>query len=247
MSVENEEANERANWILVRIARDERERCELETRLRLANVELEGARTDLARFKAEDELNPGASNAAERVVDLEAKVAELTAKIESRRSDEEALVGEVERLRVELRGARSAKSVAEVEVEKARNALAAAERERDEARAKVKRFEDDAFGALLAPRDQGPPTVKPIPVNPGTPGPGTPPAPAGTCCRLRAKVALFPMTIPEEICGVPSAELADVMLFDQKSPLGKPVITFRFCPWCGKPWTRTGSTFEIAP
>lgn len=247
MTGENEPTlpNERANWILARLARDERERWELETRLRLANVELEGARTDLARFKAEDELNPGASNAAERVVDLEAKVAELTAKIESRRSDEEALVGEVERLRVELRGARSAKSAAEVEVEKVRNELAAAQRERDEARAKVKRFEDDAFGALLAPRADGP-TTKPLPVNPGAPA-ATPPVPAGMCCRLRAKVALFPVAIPEQLCGVPSSELADVMVFDEKSPGGKPLITFRFCPWCGKPWTRTGSTFEIAP
>ena len=37
----------------------------------------------------------------------------------------------------------------------------------------------------------------------------------------------------EEDCGISDAELADVVRFDLQTPDGKPVLAFRFCPWCG--------------
>lgn len=66
------------------------------------------------------------------------------------------------------------------------------------------------------------------------------------CCKLRTKILLAPAVLEEEECGVPDSELADVMVFE-KSPHGRPMITFRFCPWCGKPWERTGKTIERNP
>ena len=44
--------------------------------------------------------------------------------------------------------------------------------------------------------------------------------------------------LPTEACGIPDSELADFMMFDLTSPGGKPVIGFKYCPWCGK--QRTG-------
>lgn len=57
-----------------------------------------------------------------------------------------------------------------------------------------------------------------------------------TCCPIRRKVVVGILSVlPEEACGVPDSELADVIRFDLASPAGRPVIAFRYCPWCGKP------------
>ena len=71
-----------------------------------------------------------------------------------------------------------------------------------------------------------------------------------TCCDLRRKITVFLGPIlPEEICGVPDSVVADAMRFDLDGPPrtdGKPgtkgVIGFRFCPWCGKPFTPSSET-----
>lgn len=67
------------------------------------------------------------------------------------------------------------------------------------------------------------------------------------CCSMRKKIALTPYSLPEEVCGVSDAEVADFLIFDMKSPNGRPVLTFRFCPWCGKPWKVSGQIHEVAP
>lgn len=66
-----------------------------------------------------------------------------------------------------------------------------------------------------------------------------------TCCPLRAKIITAIVgTVPEQICGVPPSAIADVTRFDLQAPgiPGQPksrnaVVQFRFCPWCGKPYT----------
>lgn len=56
-----------------------------------------------------------------------------------------------------------------------------------------------------------------------------------SCCPIRRKVLVGILSVlPEEACGVPDSELADVVRFDLQSGSGRPVIAFRFCPWCGK-------------
>lgn len=63
-----------------------------------------------------------------------------------------------------------------------------------------------------------------------------------TCCQMRRKTTVFLGPIlPEEVCGIPDSILADFMRFDMdsvKCPDGKarPILGFRFCPWCGKPF-----------
>lgn len=55
------------------------------------------------------------------------------------------------------------------------------------------------------------------------------------CCKLRLKLVCGIIQIlTEEQCGVPESEIADVLRFDLEVPSGKPVVGFRFCPWCGK-------------
>jgi hypothetical protein len=62
------------------------------------------------------------------------------------------------------------------------------------------------------------------------------PTPARTCCPMRRKVLVGVISVlPEAQCGVGDAELADFLRFDLQTPSGKPVIAFRFCPWCGQP------------
>jgi hypothetical protein len=62
-----------------------------------------------------------------------------------------------------------------------------------------------------------------------------PEQPEPSCCPARKKIVLTIVAIlPEADCGVPDTELIDVMRFDVQAPDGKPVIGFRFCPWCGK-------------
>ena len=62
------------------------------------------------------------------------------------------------------------------------------------------------------------------------------PGPAAqTCCPMRRKVVVGILAVlPEDRCGVGDAELADFLRFDLESPSGSPVLSFRFCPWCGK-------------
>ena len=67
------------------------------------------------------------------------------------------------------------------------------------------------------------------------------------CCTMRKKILLTPYSRPEDVCGVSDAEVADFLIFDMKSPTGRPVLTFRFCPWCGKPWKLSGQIHEVAP
>ncbi len=51
---------------------------------------------------------------------------------------------------------------------------------------------------------------------------------------MRRKVVVGILgVLPEEQCGVPDSELADFMRFDLQTPDGKPVLAFRYCPWCG--------------
>jgi hypothetical protein len=51
---------------------------------------------------------------------------------------------------------------------------------------------------------------------------------------MRRKVVVGILgVLPEEQSGVPDSELADYMRFDLQTPDGKPVLAFRFCPWCG--------------
>jgi hypothetical protein len=64
---------------------------------------------------------------------------------------------------------------------------------------------------------------------------------------MRKKIVLTPYSLPEDACGVSDVEVADFLIFDVKSPNGRPVLTFRFCPWCGKPWKVTGQIHEVAP
>ena len=60
------------------------------------------------------------------------------------------------------------------------------------------------------------------------------PGPGSTCCLMRRKVVVGILgVLPEEQCGVPDSELADFMRFDLQTPDGKPVLAFRYCPWCG--------------
>jgi hypothetical protein len=69
-----------------------------------------------------------------------------------------------------------------------------------------------------------------------------------TCCDMRRKVTVFlGPVLPEEVCGVPDTLLADFMRFDlpdAQAPDGttKPVLGFRYCPWCGKPFTSSSET-----
>lgn len=79
-----------------------------------------------------------------------------------------------------------------------------------------------------------------------------------TCCLMRRKTTVFlGPVIPEEVCGVSDLILADFMRFDMDAvvcPDGKkrPILGFKFCPWCGKPFvpgkseTRT-TAFGAAP
>ena len=65
-------------------------------------------------------------------------------------------------------------------------------------------------------------------------GGGTPSTPPSTCCSMRRKVVVGILgVLPEEQCGVSDTELADFMRFDLNTPDNKPVLAFRFCPWCG--------------
>lgn len=55
-----------------------------------------------------------------------------------------------------------------------------------------------------------------------------------TCCPMRRKVVVGILAVlPETQCGVGDSELADFLRFDLETPGGKPVLAFRFCPWCG--------------
>jgi len=55
-----------------------------------------------------------------------------------------------------------------------------------------------------------------------------------TCCKLRRKIVLGIVTVlPDEICGISEADMADVLLFDETSPGGKPIIFVPYCAWCG--------------
>lgn len=63
------------------------------------------------------------------------------------------------------------------------------------------------------------------------------------CCKLRKKILLKPIKLPEEYCGVSDAECVDVMTFEKVQ--GIDVVQPRFCPWCGLRWVPTGKVFVI--
>lgn len=63
-------------------------------------------------------------------------------------------------------------------------------------------------------------------------------------CVMRRKIALTPFNIPEEFCGVKDSEVADIATFTT-SPLGRPMVIFNFCPWCGAKWHPMGKTHEM--
>jgi hypothetical protein len=55
-----------------------------------------------------------------------------------------------------------------------------------------------------------------------------------TCCPARRKFVVGILaTLPEEQCGVPDTEVAEFIRFDLMAPGETPVISFRYCPWCG--------------
>lgn len=56
------------------------------------------------------------------------------------------------------------------------------------------------------------------------------------CCKLRKKIAISLMMLPESICGIPDSEVLDVLTFEKVDGLDG--VQPRFCPWCGKPWGR---------
>jgi len=72
--------------------------------------------------------------------------------------------------------------------------------------------------------------------------------PPTTCCEMRRKAVVFlGPVLAEEVCGIPDSILADFMRFDIDAPVGpdgkrKPVIGFRFCPWCGKLYAANSET-----
>jgi len=60
------------------------------------------------------------------------------------------------------------------------------------------------------------------------------PEPRTTCCLARRKLVVGILAVlPEEQCGVSDFEITEFMRFDLKTPAGTPVISFRYCPWCG--------------
>ena len=64
-----------------------------------------------------------------------------------------------------------------------------------------------------------------------------------TCCPMRRKIMVGILKVfSEEECGISDSELADVMRFDLQSPTGKPVLAFRYCPWCGQPRDQAGES-----
>ena len=59
-----------------------------------------------------------------------------------------------------------------------------------------------------------------------------------TCCVYRRKVLVtVHAVLPESACGVSDSVLADMLRFDLDVPSGRPVLAFKFCPWCGAPYT----------
>jgi hypothetical protein len=60
------------------------------------------------------------------------------------------------------------------------------------------------------------------------------PEPGTSCCLARRKLVVGILAVlPEEECGVSNTEIAEFIRFDLKTPKGTPVISFRYCPWCG--------------
>jgi len=55
-----------------------------------------------------------------------------------------------------------------------------------------------------------------------------------TCCLARRKIVVgILQVLPEEQCGVSELEVLEFMRFDLRTPAGTPVVSFRYCPWCG--------------
>lgn len=56
-------------------------------------------------------------------------------------------------------------------------------------------------------------------------------------CQMRRKVQINGFThVSFEDCGVPDSVIADFVKWDVMSPMGRPVLVFNFCPWCGDRW-----------
>lgn len=86
------------------------------------------------------------------------------------------------------------------------------------------------------------PTPKPRPPADLAPAPNL--CAKETPCLMRRKIALVPSVLPADLCGVSDVVLSDFMHFDKVTPTGKKVLSFKFCPWCGKPYHWQGRTFE---
>jgi hypothetical protein len=78
------------------------------------------------------------------------------------------------------------------------------------------------------------------------------PKPEVKCCEMRIKVPLvLAPSLPEEVCGINDSVMADFVRYDLAGPkkecdgLRMPVLSFRFCPWCGKPWVPTGEVRTV--
>lgn len=68
-----------------------------------------------------------------------------------------------------------------------------------------------------------------------------PVAPGQPCCQMRVKMIVMPGPyFSEAKCGIPDSVLADFILLGESTPSGKSIISFKFCPWCGKPYVRDG-------
>ena len=57
-----------------------------------------------------------------------------------------------------------------------------------------------------------------------------------TCCLMRRKVVVGLLGINTKAqCGVDDSELVDYVLHDApRLPSNKPIVAFKFCPWCGQ-------------
>jgi hypothetical protein len=68
--------------------------------------------------------------------------------------------------------------------------------------------------------------------------PDLPTPPKDSCCPYRRKIALGVIHVfTEEECGVSDVMLADLYRPELSAGGGsrKPVVGFRWCPWCGTP------------
>ena len=75
---------------------------------------------------------------------------------------------------------------------------------------------------------------------------------ATTSCSMRKKVLHTALLVPPERCGgIPDAIIDQWIQYDQaingKTPLGRPILKWAYCPWCGEICTWQKLWNEAAP